>query len=102
MSRHGADAGNRYSHGRRRQTAHILLPFLVEAVILSATGGILGVLTGIVGARLLTTVAGWPTIILPTAMAIAFVFSLSVGIFFGLYLAEKASRLNPIEALRYE
>ncbi len=94
------EIGIRMAVGAKR--AHILLQFLVEAVILSATGGILGVLTGIIGAKLLTTVAGWPTIISPTAMAIAFVFSLGVGIFFGLYPAEKASRLNPIEALRYE
>lgn len=81
---------------------HILLQFLVEAVILSTVGGVVGVVAGIVGARLATTIAGWPAIISPQAVAIAFLFSVGVGIFFGLYPANKASRLNPIDALRYE
>lgn len=94
------EIGIRMAVGAKR--GHILLQFLIELVILSATGGVIGVLAGIAGAKCLATVAGWPTIISPATMAIAFVFSVGVGVFFGLYSAEKASRLNPIEALRYE
>jgi ABC-type antimicrobial peptide transport system permease subunit len=60
------------------------------------------VAAGIGGARLLTAMLGWPAIISPQAVAAAFFFSIAVGIFFGLYPANKASKLNPIEALRYE
>jgi putative ABC transport system permease protein len=94
------EIGLRMAVGAKR--VHILLQFLVEAVIMTAIGGALGVGTGIVIARLLTTMIGWPTIISSQAIAVAFLFSLIVGIFFGLYPANKASKLNPIEALRYE
>lgn len=69
---------------------------------MTAIGGALGVAAGIGIARLLTTMVGWPTIINTQAVAAAFVFSLIVGLFFGLYPANKASKLNPIEALHYE
>ena len=94
------EIGLRMAVGAKRW--HILLQFLVEAVILSTIGGIIGVAAGVVGARLATTLAGWPTIISPQAVVVAFLFSFLVGVFFGLYPANKASRLNPIEALRYE
>src|SRR5574341_1436246 len=94
------EIGLRMAVGAKR--AHILLQFLIEAVIMTAMGGALGVGAGIVIARLLTTMIGWPTIISSQAIAVAFLFSLIVGIFFGLYPANKASKLNPIEALRYE
>jgi putative ABC transport system permease protein len=94
------EIGIRMAVGAKRW--HILLQFLVEAVILCSIGGFVGVLTGIVSARLITNVVGWPAIVSTQAVAIAFVFSVGVGIFFGLYPANKASRLNPIEALRYE
>jgi ABC-type antimicrobial peptide transport system permease subunit len=70
--------------------------------VLSAIGGLIGVALGVGGAKLASTFAGWPTIITPAVMVLAFGFSALVGIFFGLYPANKASRLNPIEALRYE
>jgi putative ABC transport system permease protein len=82
--------------------AHILLQFLIEAVIMTAIGGLVGVATGIGIARLFTVMIGWPTIINIDAAIAAFLFSLAVGLFFGLYPANKASKLNPIEALRYE
>lgn len=94
------EIGIRMAVGAKR--AHILLQFLVEAIILTAIGGVAGVIFGIAGARLLTRLIGWPTIISSQAVAVAFLFSLVVGIFFGLYPANKASRMNPIEALHYE
>jgi putative ABC transport system permease protein len=94
------EIGIRLAVGATR--THILLQFLIESVILSAIGGLLGIVMGIVGARALTTVMGWPAIVSTQAVTIAFCFSVIVGIFFGLYPANKASRLNPIEALRYE
>jgi putative ABC transport system permease protein len=75
---------------------------LIEAMTLSVMGGIMGIVLGVVGAKLTTIVAGWPTVISTDVVVVAFVFSLAVGLFFGLYPANKASRLNPIEALRYE
>jgi putative ABC transport system permease protein len=94
------EIGLRMAVGAKR--AHILLQFLIEAIIMTAIGGVLGVGTGIGIARLLTTMIGWPTIINTEAVVVAFLFSLVVGLFFGLYPANKASKLNPIEALRYE
>jgi putative ABC transport system permease protein len=69
---------------------------------LSVVGGTLGIVVGVVGARLTTVIAGWPTIISGDTVIAAFLFSLAVGLFFGLYPAHKAARLNPIDALRYE
>jgi putative ABC transport system permease protein len=81
---------------------HIVMQFLIEAMTLSLVGGILGIILGVTGAKLTTLIAGWPTIISGKVILLAFFFSLVVGLFFGLYPANKASRLNPIEALRYE
>jgi len=94
------EIGLRMAVGAKR--AHILLQFLIEAIIMTAVGGALGVAAGIGIAGLLTKMIGWPTIINTQAIAAAFLFSLLVGVFFGLYPANKASKLNPIEALRYE
>lgn len=94
------EIGLRMAVGAKR--THILLQFLMEALIMTAVGGMLGVGTGIGIARLLTTMIGWPTIINTEAVVAAFLFSLVVGLFFGLYPANKASKLNPIEALHYE
>jgi putative ABC transport system permease protein len=94
------EIGLRLAVGAKRW--QILLQFLSEALIISMTSGILGVAIGIAAAYILTSSAGWPIIIAPQAAAIAFFFSVVVGIVFGLYPANKASLLNPIEALRYE
>jgi len=80
----------------------ILLQFLIEAVALSSTGGLLGILCGIGGAKLLTLTKNWPTLISLDSVILAFVFSAAVGVFFGFYPARKASQLDPIDALRYE
>ena len=94
------EIGVRMAVGAKRR--HILAQFLIEAMTLSVIGGLLGIVLGILGARATTLVAGWPTIISAESVVVAFFFSLAVGLFFGLYPARKASRLNPIEALRYE
>jgi len=94
------EIGVRLAVGAQRR--HIVMQFLIEAMTLSLLGGVLGIVVGIVGARLTTVIAGWPTIISGDTVVAAFVFSLAVGLFFGLYPANKAARLNPIDALRYE
>ena len=94
------EIGLRMAVGAKR--AHILLQFLIEAIIMTAIGGVLGVAAGIGISLLLTTIIGWPTIINTEAVVAAFLFSVVVGLFFGLYPANKASKLNPIEALHYE
>jgi putative ABC transport system permease protein len=85
------------AHGR-----DILLQFLIEAVSLSSVGGIIGIIFGIVTSKILSIYAHWPTLISISSIAIAFLFSGAVGIFFGFYPARKAAALDPIEALRYE
>lgn len=94
------EIGLRMAVGAKR--AHILLQFLIEAILMTAVGGALGVGAGIGMANLMTNMIGWPTIINTEAVMASFLFSLIVGLFFGLYPASKASKLNPIEALRYE
>lgn len=94
------EIGIRMAVGAKR--THILIQFLIEAMTLSVVGGCIGILFGVFAARLTTVIAGWPTIISSDVVAVAFVFSVVVGLFFGLYPANKAARLNPIEALRYE
>ncbi len=80
----------------------VLVQFLIEAIVLSLLGGILGILLGIGAAVLLAYIVGWPVFINPAMVLLAFAISGGVGIFFGYYPALKASRLDPIEALRYE
>jgi putative ABC transport system permease protein len=80
----------------------ILLQFLTEAVLLTTSGGIIGMGLGVVGAMAVAKLMSWPTLISPQAIIIAFGFSAGVGVFFGFYPARKAAKLNPIDALRYE
>ena len=80
----------------------ILTQFLVEAVTLSIAGGLVGIAVGLVTSQTIASLAEWSTEVSPEAIALAFVFSGMVGVFFGFYPARKASRLDPIEALRYE
>ncbi len=94
------EIGIRMAIGARR--VHVLLQFLVEAVLLSGIGGRAGIIVGIVISEIVSLVAGWPTLLSPAAIVGAFLFSAVVGVFFGYYPARRASLLNPIEALRYE
>jgi putative ABC transport system permease protein len=76
--------------------------FLVEAVTLSMMGGAIGIILGLIGSALISNLLSWPTLISGTAIIAAVIFSAGVGIFFGYYPAQKAAKLDPIEALRYE
>jgi len=84
------------------KTWDIRLQFIIEAITLSLVGGIIGIIIGISGSKLVSILAGWPTIVSFFSILLAFSFSGLVGIFFGFYPAYKASLLNPIDALRYE
>jgi putative ABC transport system permease protein len=80
----------------------ILWQFLVEALTLSFGGGVIGMLLGVLIAQVIPKQFQWPTLIRPDSILIAMVVSAAIGIAFGLYPARKASRLDPIDALRYE
>lgn len=84
------------------KTTDILSQFLAEAVALSLAGGVIGVAAGVSASWLITYFADWSTVLSPTAIAVAFLFSGLVGVFFGYYPARKAAYMDPIEALRYE
>jgi macrolide transport system ATP-binding/permease protein len=94
------EIGLRMAIGARR--LHVLLQFLAEAVFISVSGGVAGVVVGIALSFVVSSSFGWPAPISFTAIVGGFLFSGAVGIFFGYYPARKAARLNPIEALRYE
>ena len=80
----------------------VLTQFLVESVVMSVLGGIVGLLVGYGGAMLLGRITGWTTVVPLSSVFIAVGFSAGVGVFFGYYPARKAAALNPIQALRYE
>lgn len=94
------EIGLRMAVGARARD--ILQQFLVEAITLSLIGGLIGVLLGVGGSSLVAQLAEWPTEIQPVAIMLALGFAAAIGIFFGYYPARKASRLLPMEALRYE
>jgi putative ABC transport system permease protein len=80
----------------------ILLQFLLESVMLSLSGGISGVVVGILASVIASFAIKWPVVISPGAILLALFFALIVGVFFGIYPARKASKMEPIDALRFE
>ena len=80
----------------------ILMQFLFESVTISLMGGLIGIILGVAASQIVKTVMGWPMIVSLTSVAISFAVCFATGVFFGWYPARKASRLDPIEALRYE
>ena len=76
--------------------------FLWEAIIVSLAGGLVGILLGLITSRVITNTLEWPVRVSPNAILLAFGFSATIGMFFGFYPAFKASRLDPIDALRHE
>ena len=80
----------------------ILLQFLTEAIMISITGAVIGVILGITASKLVTVFLSWPTLITESSIILSFMVCVITGVFFGYYPAQKASRLDPIEALRYE
>ncbi|MCC6398675.1 MAG: ABC transporter permease [Bacteroidetes bacterium] len=94
------EIGIRMSVGARGRD--ILTQFLIEALVLSLLGGIVGIGLGVGGSYAISGLANWPTIVTAFSIILSFTFSIAIGLFFGFYPARKAALLNPIDALRYE
>jgi putative ABC transport system permease protein len=94
------EIGVRRAVGARKRD--VLRQFLVEAILISFVGGLLGIACGFGLSRLVAVVAGWSTIVTMNSILLAFVVSVSVGLIFGIYPAAKAARLDPVEALRHD
>jgi len=94
------EIGIRMAIGARSRD--ILVQFLIEAIVLSLSGGLIGVLVGFLATWIVNLATEWNTVISPTNVMLSFGFAGAVGVFFGYYPARKAAALNPIEALRYE
>ncbi|HZR00262.1 MAG TPA: FtsX-like permease family protein, partial [Chloroflexota bacterium] len=94
------EIGIRMAIGAR--PGNVLMQFLIEAVTLSISGGVIGIVLGVAGSFALARVAGWSTAVTPSAILLSFGFAALVGVFFGYYPARSASKLDPIEALRYD
>jgi putative ABC transport system permease protein len=94
------EIGVRRAIGARQ--SDIIRQFLIEAVLISFVGGIMGIAFGFGMSRLIALLASWSTIVTATSILLAFVVSVSVGLIFGIYPAVKAARLDPVEAIRYE
>jgi putative ABC transport system permease protein len=94
------EIGVRRTAGATRR--HVLWQFLVEALLMTVGGGVVGILIGAGVAAAITALAGWRTYVSASAIAVGFAVSCAVGLAFGLYPAVKASRLEPVDAMRYE
>jgi putative ABC transport system permease protein len=94
------EIGVRRALGARKKD--VVRQFLVEAVLISFVGGGIGILFGFGMSRIIALLAGWSTIMTFSSILVAFLFSVSIGLIFGIYPATKAARLDPVEAIRYE
>jgi putative ABC transport system permease protein len=94
------EIGIRRAIGARQ--ADIIRQFLIEAVLISIVGGLIGIAAGFSGSRIIALVAGWSTVVTVASIAVAFGVSVFIGLLFGIYPAVQAARLDPIEAIRYE
>src|SRR5207253_8967697 len=94
------EIGIRLAIGAR--ASDVLTQFLVESLVMGVAGGLIGLIIGVVGAKVVGHFTGWQTVVSPLIMMISIGFSAAVGVFFGYYPARKAAALNPIQALRYE
>lgn len=94
------EIGLRMSIGARG--IDILMQFLIEAIVISITGGLIGIVLGISASMLVTALLKWPTLVSQSSIVLSFLVCAITGVFFGYYPAQKASNLDPIEALRYE
>jgi len=94
------EIGVRRAIGARR--SDVVRQFLVEAVLISFVGGMLGIVLGMTMSKTIAVLAGWSTVTSISSIALSFTFSVSVGLIFGLYPAMKAAKLDPVEAIRYE
>jgi putative ABC transport system permease protein len=94
------EIGIRRALGARKRD--ITQQFLVETIVLTLSGGVIGIVLGILLARIVTRFSQWPTIVSSWSLFVAFGISAIVGLVFGIYPARKASNMDPIEALRYE
>ncbi len=94
------EIGVRKAMGATRR--NVLMQFLLEALVLCLVGGLLGIVVGVTGSSLLANLANWNTAVSGSAIMLAVLFSASVGLFFGIWPARRAAKLDPIVALRYE
>ena len=80
----------------------VLIQFMIESIVISFIGGLIGIALGITISELVAKFGGWPVVITVSSVLLSFLFSAVIGLFFGWYPARKAAALNPIDALRYE
>ncbi|MBP1768828.1 MAG: efflux transporter, macrolide exporter (MacB) family, permease protein, partial [Candidatus Aminicenantes bacterium] len=100
VSERTKEIGIRMAVGARRRD--ILVQFLIEAAVISGTGGLIGILLGLALARIVSAATSLPSTIDPVSIALAIALSTSIGLFFGIYPANRAAKLDPVEALRSE
>jgi putative ABC transport system permease protein len=94
------EIGIRRAIGARQRD--IVRQFLIEAVLISIAGGLIGIASGFGGSRIIAAIAGWSTVVTATSIMVAFGVSVCIGLLFGIYPAVQAAKLDPIEAIRYE
>ncbi len=94
------EIGIRRAIGARQKD--IVRQFLIEAVLISIVGGLIGIAAGFFGSKIIAAIAGWSTVVTATSIIVAFGVSVFIGLLFGIYPAVQAAKLDPIEAIRYE